>query len=65
MIAMSGTIPDPPATSSSGSAAAASHTKKPPIGPRTSNLSPGTCTSCRNGETSPSVTRSTVISIWA
>ena len=60
---MSGTIPDPPATSSNGPSIDRSHTKYPPIGPRTSNRSPTTTVSSRYGETSPSAIRSTVMSI--
>ncbi len=40
----------------------ASHTKYPPIGPRTSSSSPTSTTSCRNVDTSPSSSRSTVSS---
>ena len=40
-----------------------SHTKYPPMGPRTSKRSPTTTVSSRYGETSPSPMRSTVRSI--
>ena len=59
-IAMSGTIPEPPPTSNAG--VSPSHTNQPPIGPRTSSSSPTSTTSCRNVETSPSASRSTVSS---
>jgi hypothetical protein len=39
-MAISGTTPEPPATSSTGPPSAGSHTKCPPIGPRTSSSSP-------------------------
>jgi hypothetical protein len=58
-------MPDPPATRKRGSSAAAppaSHTKYPPIGPRTSIRSPTISTSSRNGDTSPSWISSTVTS---
>ena len=58
---MSGTTPEPPATPSAG--AVPSHTNQPPIGPRTSSSSPGSTTSHRYSETSPSGSRSTVSSI--
>ena len=58
---MSGTTPEPPPTSSAG--VSPSHTNHPPIGPRTSSSSPTSTTSCRNVETSPSSSRSTVSSI--
>jgi hypothetical protein len=61
-IAMSGTTPDPPATSRSGPPIAASQTKYPPIGPFNSSGSPTATTWVRYGETSPSSRRSTVIS---
>ena len=52
-----------PATSSSGLlASVADHTKWPPIGPRSSIVSPGCSWLVRNGDTSPSSKRSTVSS---
>jgi hypothetical protein len=60
-IDISGTTPDPPPTSSAG--VRPDQAKKPPIGPRTSNSSPGSTTSHRYSETSPSGSRSTVSSI--
>ena len=58
---MSGTIPDPPPTSSAG--VSASQTNQPPIGPRTSSTSPTSTTSWRKPDTSPSGRCSTVSSI--
>ena len=60
-MAINGTMPEPPATNRAG--VSPRHTKKPPIGPRTSSSSPGTTTSCRYDDTSPSSRRSTVISM--
>ena len=57
---MRGTTPEPPPTSSAGESP--SHTKNFPIGPRTSSSSPGSTTSWRKVDTSPSSSRSTVIS---
>ena len=59
-IAISGTTPEPPPTSRAG--ASPSHTNQPPIGPRTSSSSPGSTTSWRKADTSPSSSRSTVSS---
>ncbi len=59
-MAITGTTPDPPATSSSG--ASPRQTKYPPTGPRSSTSSPTRSSSCRYGETSPSGSRSTVSS---
>ena len=56
-------MPEPPPSSNAGSVP--SHTKYPPIGPRTSSSSPTSRTSCRNIDTSPSSRRSTVSSISA
>ena len=64
-IAIRGTIPEPPATRSSGPPSATSQTKYPPIGPRSSSRSPTRSTSVRYGETSPSSSRSTVSAIRA
>ena len=61
-IAISGTSPEPPATSSSGPPSSTAHVKCPPIGPRTSNSSPGGRSSTSYGETSPSSMSSTVSS---
>jgi len=62
-MAMSGTSPEPPAMSSSGSGPeSADHVKCPPTGPRTSNTSPGSTTSTKYGDTSPSSTSSIVSS---
>ena len=61
-IAISGTTPEPPPTSSTGSVCSGRHTNQPPIGPRTSTWSPGRTSSTRYGDTSPSSSRSTVIS---
>ena len=60
-MAMSGTTPDPPPTSTAGEAP--SQTNQRPIGPLISSSSPTTTSSCRNDETSPSSRRSTVNSI--
>ena len=57
----SGTTPDPPAISISGLSSPGSHTKYPPIGPRSSSSSPARSSSVRYGETSPSSSRSTVM----
>jgi hypothetical protein len=59
---MSGTIPAPPATSSTGAVLSGRQTNQPPIGPRISTWSPGSMTRVRYGETSPSGTSSTVSS---
>ena len=59
-IAISGTRPEPPATSSTGPPSRADHVKGPPIGPRTSSSSPARTSSTRYGETSPSSMSSTV-----
>ena len=56
-MAMNGTTPVPPATQSAG--VAPSQTNQPPSGPRTSSTSPGSTTSARWVETSPSSSRST------
>ena len=61
-IAISGTIPLPPPSSMTGAVTSSVQTNQPPIGPRTSNTSPGCTTSARYGETSPSDSRSTVSS---
>ena len=61
-IAISGTSPEPPATSSSGPPSAVRQVKCPPTGPRSSNSSPACATPARYGETSPSSIRSTVSS---
>jgi hypothetical protein len=60
-MAMSGTTPEPPPTRRAR--VSPRHTNHPPIGPRTSSSSPGTTTSCRNVDTSPPTSRSTVTSI--
>ena len=60
-IAIRGTTPEPPPRRIAG--AAPSHTNQPPIGPRTSSSSPGSTTSWRYVDTSPSSKRSTVSSI--
>ncbi len=62
-IDISGTSPDPPPIRSSGPPSSADHVKWPPIGPRISKTSPGRSSSTRYGDTSPSSTRSTVISM--
>src|SRR3954453_9296880 len=59
-MAISGTRPLPPATSSSGPPSSADQLKGPPIGPRSSKTSPPRSSSTRYGETSPSSTSSTV-----
>ena len=56
-------MPEPPPTSSAGESAF--QTNQPPIGPRTSSSSPTVTSSCRNVETSPPSSRSTVSSISA
>ena len=61
-MAISGTIPDPPPTSRTGDLFSGRQTNQPPTGPRTSTRSPGSITSVRYGDTSPSGTRSTVSS---
>ena len=61
-IDISGTSPEPPPISSSGPPSGTDQVKCPPIGPRTSNWSPGRTSSTRYGETSPSSISSTVIS---
>jgi hypothetical protein len=63
IIAMSGTTPEPPPTRSTGPSCDGSQTKYPPMGPRSSIVSPGRSSSVRYGETSPSSSRSTVSSI--
>jgi hypothetical protein len=61
---MTGTSPEPPASSSTGIPAsrAASQTNHPPMGPRTSIPAPIGKASTRYGDTSPPTTRWTVIS---
>ena len=54
----SGTTPEPPATSNTGPPSATDHMKWPPIGPRSSISSPTATVSWKNGETSPSCSRS-------
>ena len=61
-IAINGTSPEPPATSSSGPPSLVRQVKWPPTGPRTSNSSPAPTTPARYGETSPSSICSTVSS---
>jgi hypothetical protein len=61
-MAISGTTPLPPATSRTGAVEDGSQTNQPPIGPRSSSLSPGWRSSVRYGETSPSLIRCTVSS---
>ena len=61
-MAISGTTPLPPATSRTGAGEDGSQTNQPPIGPRSSSLSPGCRFSVRYGETSPSAMRCTVSS---
>src|SRR5215471_18728358 len=51
---MSGTTPEPPATSCTGSDCAARQVNQPPTGPRTSSGSPTPTTRARYGETSRS-----------
>src|SRR5437879_4378916 len=46
-IAMSGTMPEPPATSSTGAGSTGRQTNQPPTGPRISTGSPGERTSVR------------------
>jgi hypothetical protein len=58
---ISGTMPEPPATSSSGRGSDDGQVNQPPIGPRSSTWSPGSATAVRYGETSPSSSRWTVI----
>ena len=61
-IAIRGTTPEPPPIEERRRRSP-SHTNQPPIGPRTSSVSPTSSSSCRNVETSPSGSRSTVSSI--
>ncbi len=55
-IATNGTAPLPPPTPAAG--VVPSQTNQPPIGPRTASSSPGSTTSARYPETSPSSSRS-------
>ena len=65
-IDITGTSPEPPATRYSGPPSVTLHANQPPIGPRSSNMSPGCATSTSHGESSPSPTRCTVIaSRWS
>jgi hypothetical protein len=48
-MAMTGTIPEPPATSCTGSVWSWRQTNHPPIGPRTSTWSPTARSRVRNG----------------
>jgi len=59
-IDISGTTPDPPATSSTRSTCSGRQTNQPPIGPRSSSWSPRRSSSTRYGDTSPSDTSCTV-----
>ena len=58
-----GTIPDPPATNSEGWASFGFQLKGPPIGPLSSNASPGCMARWKYCDTSPSGMSSTVSSI--
>ena len=62
IIAIRGTMPEPPAMSWIGSICSGRHTNQPPIGPRSSSRSPTMSSCVRYGETSPFGRRSTVIS---
>ena len=61
-IAISGTSPEPPATSCTGSDCSGRQTNQPPSGPRISSTSPTATTWVRYGDTSPSSSPSTVTS---
>src|SRR5215203_5793291 len=50
-MAISGAMPDPPATRRSGPPSLVSQVNQPPIGPRSSSPSPARSTSVRYGET--------------
>src|SRR3954454_19276845 len=62
-IAMSGTTPDPPPTSSTGAGSLPRQTKYEANGPRSSIWSPTSTTSWKYGDTSPSARQSIVSSI--